>query len=191
MRNVGYKRLMRMVSEQFQKIAGARVESADALLDSAATRIAAPADKPSAKSPAATAFDVGKFAGIFAAIGLAIGAIGTALATLIAGLLGLKWWQIPLALAASLLIVSGPSMLLAAFKLRKRSLGPILDANGWAVNARARVNIPFGTSLTQLAELPDGAECSLTDPYAEKQPPWRLYGLAALLAFVALAWWTR
>jgi hypothetical protein len=66
-------------------------------------------------------------------------------------------------------------MLMAAFKLRARNLGPLLDANGWAINARARINIPFGTSLTGLAQLPAGAQRSLSDPYADKRQPWGLY----------------
>jgi hypothetical protein len=93
---------------------------------------------------------------------------------------------LPLALAGLLLLISGPAVIVAWFKLHARNLGPLLDANGWAVNARARINIPFGTSLTQLATLPAGAERSLTDPYAEKQPPWKgiitgLFILAGIL----------
>ncbi len=57
-------------------------------------------------------------------------------------------------------------------KLRKRNLGPILDANGWAVNARAKMNVPFGKSLTQVRTLPPGAKRDLTDPFAEKKSPW-------------------
>ena len=67
-----------------------------------------------------------------------------------------------------MLLISGPAMILAWFKLKKRNLGPILDANGWAINARARINIPFGTSLTKLAHLPEGSHRSLTDPFAKK-----------------------
>jgi hypothetical protein len=58
------------------------------------------------------------------------------------------------------------------------------------VNARARINIPFGTSLTAVATLPDGAERALTDPYAEKERPWKTYGFIAVVIFIALAWWT-
>ena len=36
-------------------------------------------------------------------------------------------------------------------------LRPILDANGWAVNARAKMNVPFGGALTGVAALPPGA----------------------------------
>lgn len=183
-----YKRLARLVSEQLQKMAASKAKESDdrmaVLATEAAKKGAAPAAAPAkAPAPAPTAFDVGKFAGIFAAIGLAVGALGTALASVLTGLLALKWWQLPIALAGMLLIVSGPAVIMAWFKLRSRNLGPILDANGWAINARARINIPFGTSLTQLAQLPSNAERALTDPYAEKGAPWGLYAvLAALLA---------
>lgn len=189
-----YKRLGRLVSEQFQKMAANKAKEADdrmALLAvEAAKKGAAPAATPAAKPPAAppSAFDVGKFAGIFAAIGLAVGALGTALASMLTGLLSLKWWQLPIALLGMLLIVSGPAVVLAWFKLRSRNLGPILDANGWAINARARINIPFGTSLTQVAQLPANAERALTDPYAEKETPWGLYALLAALVVGAGYW---
>jgi len=190
-----YKRLMRMIGEQVQKIAANKAANAEAKLAETAAGVGKKVDgaaTPAVAKPAAQqAFDVGKFAGIFAAIGLAVGAIGTALAAMLGGLLALKWWQMPLALAGLMLLISAPAMVLAWFKLRSRNLGPILDANGWAVNARARINIPFGTSLTQLAELPEGAERALTDPYAEKERPWKTYAVIALIVFVAAAWWTR
>ncbi|HET7318806.1 MAG TPA: hypothetical protein VFK23_06705, partial [Nitrospirota bacterium] len=136
--------------------------------------------------PAAAPFDVAKFAGIFAAIGLAIGAIGTAIAALVTGLLRLAWWQVPLAFLGIVLIISGPSMALAWFKLRQRNLGPLLDAGGWAVNARARINIPFGTQLTSIAQIPEGAERSLFDPYKEKKGPLPfIIAVAVVLGLVA------
>lgn len=189
-----YKRLARLVSEQLQKMASSKAKEADdrmALLAvEAAKKGAAPAPVTAAKAPAPapTAFDVGKFAGIFAAIGLAVGALGTALASMLTGLLALKWWQLPIALAGMLLVVSGPAVIMAWFKLRSRNLGPILDANGWAINARARINIPFGTSLTQLAQLPANAERTLTDPYAEKDTPWGSYAVLVVL-LLGIGYW--
>ena len=47
-----------------------------------------------------------------------------------------------------ILVISLPSMVIAWLKLRQRTLGPILEGNGWAVNGRVAINIPFGTSLT-------------------------------------------
>jgi hypothetical protein len=77
-------------------------------------------------------------------------------------------------------------MLLAWFKLRQRNLGPLLDANGWAVNIRARINIPFGSALTSVAALPPGARRSLADPYADPRVRWGpwLVGAVALLALI-------
>jgi hypothetical protein len=186
-----YKRLARFVGEQAQKMAANKAKESDDKLSTgvvdASKKVVAPA-KPAAAPP----FDVGKFAGIFAAIGLAVGAIGGALASVLAGLFSLHWWQLPFALAGIVLIISGPSVLLAWFKLGSRNLGPILDANGWAINARARINIPFGTSLTQLAQLPANAERALTDPYAEKKKAWGVYAsILAVLLLAAFAWLLR
>jgi len=184
-----YKRLARLIGEQMQKIAAARSKAADdrAALQAIAATQSVAAGKPVPPPP--PPFDVAKFAGIFAAIGLAVGAIGSMLAAVLSGILKLAWWQIPIAVAAIMLAVSLPSVFLAWLKLRKRNLGPILDANGWAVNARAKINIPFGTSLTAAARLPENAERSLTDPFAEKKRPWKLYlFLAALLAAMLFLW---
>ena len=179
-----YKRLARMISEQLQKMAAAKAAGVDAQMSATATA------NPAAKV-APTAFDIGKFAGIFAAIGLAVGAIGTIAAAIISGLLGLAWWQMPLAVGGIMLLISAPSVIMAWFKLRSRNLGPILDANGWAINARARINIPFGTSLTKRAILPEGAERSLSDPYAEKETPWVTYLAVFLVAVLAVFWYLR
>jgi len=78
-------------------------------------------------------------------------------------------------------------MILAYIKLRKRNLGPILDANGWAVNARAKINVPFGTSLTGIAKLPPGAQRDLVDPFAEKKNPWPKLIVLALVLYLIYA----
>ena len=184
-----YRRISRLIGDQVHKFAASRdkdVEAkAAARVSDAGAKAAAPA--PAAEAKPAQAFDIARFAGIFAAIGLALGALGTALAAVVTGLLGLPAWQMPLVVLGIMLLISGPSMLLAWLKLRKRNLGPLLDANGWAVNIRARINIPFGASLTGVPQLPPGSERSLTDPYAEKTNPWPWLLLAAVL-LAALFW---
>ncbi|HBH37281.1 MAG TPA: hypothetical protein DDX06_02730 [Curvibacter sp.] len=191
-----YKRLARFVGEQLQKIAANKAKASDDKLTAAAVdsgkKVGSVAAAPATPPPPPAPFDVAKFAGIFAAIGLALGAIGSALAAVLSGFFSLVWWQWPIAIAGLVLAISGPAVILAWFKLRSRNLGPILDANGWAINARAKINIPFGTSLTQLAELPHNAERALTDPYAEKKKPWGLYFLLVAVAlFAAFAWVLR
>ena len=181
-----YKQLARFVGAQIEKLAAAKARAVETDLQ---TKIAGKVVDPKAM-PAKESFDAGKFAGIFAALGLAVGAIGTAIASVVTGFLSLTWWQMPLALAGLVAAVSGPSMIIAYMKLRQRNLAPILDATGWAVNARATINIPFGGSLTALAQLPPGAERSLVDPFAEKKRPWGEYLLLlALIAGGAVAAW--
>ena len=187
-----YKRIGRMISDQIQKFAAARDKAVDdkaaAGVADAGAKVEAPAAPPAA--PAA-AFDIAKFAGIFAAIGLALGALGTALAAVVSGLLSLPAWQMPLVIVGVVVLISGPSMLLAWLKLRQRNLGPLLDANGWAVNTRARINIPFGAALTGVAALPPGASRSLSDPYAEKQTPWGTWFFLLLLVVIAVVLWRQ
>lgn len=159
-----YQRIGRMISDQIQKFAAAKDKDLETKSAAGVGGAAKIAEAPAPKAAAAP-FDVAKFAGIFAAIGLAIGAIGTALASVVTSFLGLAWWQMPLALLGIVLFVSGPSMLLAWFKLRARNLAPLLDANGWAVNTNAKLSLSFGTKLTALATIPTGSSRTLTDPY--------------------------
>ena len=191
-----YQRLARMTAEQIQKFAAAQDKALDgkagaSLAQVAAKAAAAPVPAPAvAAKPAAAPFDIARFAGIFAAIGLALGAVGTALTALVGGLVSMPLWKLPLVVAGVLLFISGPSMLLAWFKLRRRNLGPLLDANGWAINIRARVNIPFGTSLTAVARRPEGARGALPDPFADKPVAWSRWILAGvvLLVLMLLSW---
>ena len=179
-----YKRISRMISEQIQKLAASRSKAHEDRAAEKVTELAKSAEGGKAAAPAA--FDVGKFAGIFAAIGLAIGAIGTAIASIMTGLLRLAWWQIPLVFAGLLLVISGPSMIIAWFKLRQRNLGPLLDAGGLAVNARAKINIPFGAQLTSSARIPEGSDRQLFDPFKEKKGASR-YILAGVVLAIILA----
>jgi hypothetical protein len=45
-------------------------------------------------------------------------------------------------------------MVMAWLKLRRRNLAPVLNANGWAVNADAIISVPFGRTLTEQVAFP-------------------------------------
>ena len=183
-----YRRVAALIENQIRKFAASRDKDVES---KGAANVADVGAKVEGGQAAAPPFDIAKFAGIFAAIGLAIGAIGAALAAALTGLFSLAWWQLPLAIVGLLLIISAPSMLLAYLTLRRRNLGPLLDANGWAVNARARINVPFGGSLTGIATLPKGATRSLQDPFAEKKRPWRAWLFLVLLVVALFLFWRQ
>ena len=149
---------------------------------------AAGADAAAPKPAAAPPFDIAKFAGIFAAIGMVVGMIGTALASLAKGLWALTWWQLVLVFLGLMMLISGPAMVLAWLKLRRRNIAPLLNANGWAVNAASKISIPFGETLTDVAKYP---KLKLKDPYAKKgMSAWaKVLVTLLVLAVIAAAVW--
>ena len=145
-----------------------------------------PANAEAGKAAAAAPFDIAKFAGIFAALGMAFGMIGTALAGLVDSLSGLGW-KLILVFVGILLVISGPAMILAWLKLRRRNIAPLLNANGWAVNATAKIGIPFGETLTDIAVFP---KLKLKDPYSKDMPAWKKFVITLVcLAVVAGGLW--
>jgi hypothetical protein len=179
-----YKKTLRLVEETIAKRAAAA--------DAEANEKLAKGVEEAQKEPAAeaeektggTKIDVGTLA----AIGVAVGGITAAMGAMFGALFGLGLWM-PVGILALMFAISGPSMAIAWLKLRKRNLGPILDANGWAVNAQAKLNVPFGASLTKLASIPSDASRSFTDPFAEKHRPWGTYLVITLIVGGLAAGW--
>ena len=169
-----YRKVARFVSDKIDKSAADK--DADAL-----AKLTATTEKPAGEA-VKQPFDIAKFAGIAAAVGMALAGIGAVLVALGAAVKSLVWWQWLIIIAAVMLIISGPSCFIAWRKLRKRNLGPVLNANGWAVNSMVLVNILFGKTLTSVAKYP---KLKLEDPYAKKTPWWRkcLRWLVCLLIF--------
>ncbi len=150
----------------------------------ASTRISAAADATAQAGLKEGKVDVGTVA----AIGVAIGGIGAMVTGILSTFLGLGIWM-PVGVLALVLLISGPSMVLAYLKLRQRNLGPLLDASGWAINGRARINVPFGAALTHVAALPRGAERGLDDPFADKRRPYRLYVTLVIVLGLGIGWY--
>lgn len=142
-----------------------------------------PGAADAAKTDKQQAFDIAKFAGIFAALGMAMGYIGTFLTSIVTGIQNTPPLDLILILLGLMLVISGPSCFIAWTKLRKRNLGPILNANGWAINSKVLVNILFGGKLTTVAKYP---KLKLADPYDQKTPAWKIW-LPTVLIILAIA----
>lgn len=184
-----YKKFLRMIEEQVAKRAAAADAAANAKLAGAAEKTAnadkAPALAPAAATPpgAPKKVDVGAVA----AIGVAITGAISALTLILGYVFGLKFWQYPLLVIGMILVISGPSMIIAWLKLRQRTIGPILEGNGWAINGRVKINIPFGTALTDVAALPANAQRSLEDPYEDKEAAKQRRQFIAIVVVLVLA----
>ena len=141
-----YKRFVKWVSAQIEK------RAADA--DSSVEKRMQSGEVTAADGGGKKRLDIG----IVAAIGVAVGGITTAFGMVLNAFVGMGWLM-PFGVVGLLLAISLPSMLIAAMKIHSRNLAPILDANGWAVNSKSRINIAFGARLTHTAALPKGAHC--------------------------------
>jgi hypothetical protein len=186
-----YKKFVRMIEEQVAKRAAASEANAQGALGSLATTLgtADQAPVPGAKAPPAVRLPGSRIdVGTVAAIGVAMGSISAVLVAIFSKFIDLGQW-IPIALLGIVLAISGPSMLIAWLKLRQRSLGPILDASGWAINGRMKVNTRLGASLSKTARIPPQARRMVRDPYADRRGA--AGTMAALLlaaVMVVLAW---
>jgi len=167
-------------------------KDAKMMADMQAKAKAAAANPPAAGAAADPAaakpqpFDIAKFAGIFAAIGMALGYIGSFVTKIIEGVSSTPLWKVGLALVAIMLVISGPSCFLAWSKLRTRNMGPVLNANGWAVNSKVLVNILFGGKLTTVAKYP---KLKIADPYRQKSKAGWWIAALLLVAAGAFAVW--
>jgi hypothetical protein len=160
-----YRRMATTVENLINKTAADK--DAAMMKDANAKINAAPAAKPTEgeKKAPTPPFDIAKFAGIFAAIGMAVGMIGTALAGILESFKGFAWWQYIGIFIGIMMCISGPAMIMAWMKLRRRNIAPLLNANGWAINASSKISIPFGETLTDIAKFP---KLKIKDPYAKK-----------------------
>ena len=180
-----YRRMSTAIENLINKSAADKdakmMANATANINAAPTKTAEDAKAAAAAPP----FDIAKFAGIFAAIGMAVGMIGTALASIFKGLFALTWWQLIMLFVGIILVISGPAMVMAWMKLRRRNIAPLLNANGWAVNANSKISIPFGETLTEIAKYP---KMKLDDPFAKKgMKTWQKWGLTVLLIIAVVA----
>jgi hypothetical protein len=176
-----YKKLVRMIEERAAKAAADADAKSNAQLTAAANTPIAPGTPAAPAAPQKSAFDPS----VIALISLALGSLAAAFAGILGFLKGFETWQVPLVIAGIMLVISAPSMAIAWLKLRKRNLGPILDANGWAVNAKARMNVPFGGALTGVAALPPGATFGAADKFAEKPAVWpKVLAVAFVIWFI-------
>lgn len=182
-----YRKFANSITERINKSAAEKESKVNADMTAKANEVNVPANAEEGKAAGAAAapkpsFDIAKFAGIFAAIGMAVAYLTTALAAIVK-----PWYNVLIVLGILVICISGPSMFLAWQKLRKRNLGPVLNAGGWAINSVILVNIVFGATLTGIAKYP---RVNVKDPYAKKKCvwPWVVFILLLLCAAAFFCW---
>lgn len=159
-----YRKLSKAISDRINKQAAEKESKVTSGLSELANSTAAPKK----------AFDPTTLLALTAGVGVGAGVILNAVSALVK-----PWYTLLLVIVGLCLVISGPSMFLAWFKLRKRNLGPILNANGWAINSAVLVNSLFGATLTSLAKYPKILTAG--DPFAIKKKSPLPYVIAIFL----------
>ena len=181
-----YRRIATVVENFINK--NAADKDAKVMKDLTDKVTSAPANATDPNAAPQAPFDIAKVAGICAALGMALGMIGTAVSGIFKALVALGWWQLIVLFIGILLLISGPAMVMAWMKLRRRNIAPLLNANGWAINASSKISIPFGETLTDIARYP---KLKLKDPYARKGiPTWKkwMISIVSLLVVLGALW---
>lgn len=174
----------RKLGDFIEKTINKNAEAKDAeVMGNLTAKVEGTGDASAPKQP----FDMTKYVSMFAMVGVAVGAVGGALALLVDSIQKLHWWQLIIAIVGILLVISGPAMIKAWLKLRKRNLSPLLNANGWAVNAKVLVNVRFGETLTHIAKYPI---VKMKDPFVKKMPVWKkiLLWFAAIVVVAGIVY---
>lgn len=179
-----YVRLGRFIGTQLEKWAVSRDMDIQTQMETGVQPGSAKSEKSEKSGPLS---GVGGTAGMLAAGGIALGALGAGIASLFDTIKALQWWELPLILLAVMLMISFPSMLIAWLKLRHRTLAPLLDASGWAVNGRTLISAKLGRSLTQKAALPIGATSFIDNKPKVRTGLWLALGIVVVAAAVGWA----
>lgn len=138
-----WRKLGEAVSGAVKKFLGARETAAGGKLTAGAQAVTAGKVEKGGGGAA--------LASSVAAVGIGIGMVGAAAASILAAVKGMGPWQILAAVAAIVLVVSLPSVVLTWFKLRRRDIGAILNASGWAVNRQMRFSMRLARTFTKCA----------------------------------------
>lgn len=177
-----YVRIARFIGEKIERWAVTRDKAMQKQMETGVDSIGSePADPGKSSSPA-----YGGVAAMLAAGGIALGALGAGLASLFNTMKSLTWWELPIVILSVVLMVSLPSMVIAWLKLRNRTLAPLLDASGWAVNGRTLISAKLGRLLTTRATLPLASHCQFDERGGVRGGVWAALGLT--LVACAATW---
>ncbi len=175
-----YVRIGRFIGEKIEKWAVTRDKAMQKQMETGVDNIASESSESNQSSSPAMA----SVAAMIAAGGIALGAVGAGLASLFNTMKALTWWELPLVILGVILMISLPSMVIAWLKLRKRTLAPLLDASGWAVNGRTLISAKLGRILTTRATLPLASHCQFDERSGVRSGIWAALGLTIVTCLI-------
>jgi hypothetical protein len=159
-----FRRASAFVSKRIEDMTGAQLESKTTAttadlgkaLDSGAATVAAAGTAPPAPPAKSKEGGIG-MRDLLLGGGIAFAALGSALAYVVSALSKVNPLNALLATFTVMVVIAMLSAFLGWLKLRSRDMAPVLEANGWALNARMKVTRVLGGVFTRVPALPAGA----------------------------------
>lgn len=192
-----FKRLGVLVSSQIERLGTTQEKSIQGNLEKGFTEVnqdVAALPRQGDSAPAGAAPEDPKrgsgVGGVLAGGGVAIAALSSSFAFISSKVAEIDRIYFVYTGVVFLLFIIVPTIILAILKLRRRDLGMILEACGWAINGHIRLSMGIAGRLTRLARLPEGAIAvpMIDDPAINRRTRRRRVLLCAILAAVAAAW---
>jgi hypothetical protein len=152
-----FQRLGRAVTGKIEKIAGAAEEKLDTVGSEAVVGVQAALGRKQPASQVPSAPSGQMVGGLLAGGGIALAALGSSAAFVVKTLASLTWQSTLAGILIAVAAVAVPASLVAHLKLRRRDLSAILEASGWAINARMRLTRRQAHYFTCVPGYPSGA----------------------------------
>ena len=142
-----WRKIGEMIGEQVKKFVGDTQTKSVGGVTKAIDGVGATAAKPAVQADQSA--NGAALASSIAALGIGIGMVGAAFAGIVGLVAGLPWWKTALGVLLVIAAVSLPSVVLTWFKLRRRDIGAVLNACGWAVNRPLRFSQKLARRFTR------------------------------------------
>lgn len=179
-----FRKIGELIGGQLDKLAASREKAVEAGVDKGFAGADQALAEGRVAAPAAPAGGGMGAMGMLAGGGLAIAAVTSAFAFIAQTFQKVSSLQLLYTAIILILCIMLPAVLLGYLKLRRRDIGMLLEACGWAINGRMRIHLKLAKQLMAVGRF--GISSERTYPqYAEKRGGlWRWVLLVVLIAVV-------
>lgn len=155
-----FKRLGRFITEKIESMTSAAEKKLEKAAGSAVTEVKTSIEAPKDQAPAQPAkaesggLSGSAAGGILMNGSIAVAALGSAGAFITKTMANLGLVQVLSVLVGAVIAVMLPATIIALIKLRRRDLSAVLEASGWAINARMRLTAGQSVFFTKYPAYP-------------------------------------
>ncbi|MCM8543345.1 MAG: hypothetical protein NE328_23955 [Lentisphaeraceae bacterium] len=134
-----FRKVSRMLMEAIDKISSETEKELENKLNKASTNLHKDVAKTVANTKADSKHPSSTVRDLMMTGSLTFAALGSSFAYISSTFAKLEWDQGMFAIAIAIIVITLPIVIVSSFKLHRRNMSSILEASGWAINARMRL----------------------------------------------------